>query len=164
MDVKALIDQYAAYDLWANTRIVDRLKREPDDILDRHMKSSFPSLRATLLHIRDAECAWQLRMSGLPQRWPAEEGRGLDSVIKYSTMLHDYVRNMKPDELQMRVTYTNMRGEESTQPRIQPLFHAFNHASYHRGQVITMMRELDLDEVPNTDLVNYQRLLLRRRP
>lgn len=162
MDVKGLIDQYAAYDLWANTRLVDRLQREPDNVLDRHVKSSFPSLRATLLHIRDAECAWQLRMSGQPQRWPAEEGRQLDSLIKYCTILHDYVRGLSAEELQARVTYTNLRGEESTQPRIQPLMHCFNHASYHRGQVVTLMRQLDLEEVPNTDLVQYQRLLLKR--
>ena len=67
------------------------------------VKSSFPSLRATLLHIRDAECAWQLRISGQPQRWPAEESRGIDTVIKYCTVLHDYVKGLTPEELQASV-------------------------------------------------------------
>ena len=162
MDVKGLIDQYAAYDLWANTRLVDRLQREPDNVLDRHVKSSFPSLRATLMHIRDAECVWQLRLNGQPNRWPAEEGRQLDGLIKYCTLLHDHVRGLKPEELQAKVTYSSLRGEEFTQTRLQLLMHCFNHSSYHRGQVITLMRQLDLDEVPNTDLVQYQRMLSKR--
>jgi uncharacterized damage-inducible protein DinB len=45
------------------------------------------------------------------------------------------------------------------QPVWQMLLHCFNHASYHRGQVVTMMRQFDLDEIPALDLVVYQRSL-----
>jgi uncharacterized damage-inducible protein DinB len=39
------------------------------------------------------------------------------------------------------------------------LMHAFNHASYHRGQAVTIMRQLSLEEIPALDLVVFQRSL-----
>lgn len=155
--MKALIHQYAAYDLWANTRILERLQREPEPLLDRHVKSSFPSLRQTVHHIRDAGNIWYQRVFG-------EEAivcdNGLDGLLKVSTILGDKVRAMDDEALAGTVSYARANGIRHAQPRWQLLVHCFNHASYHRGQLITIMRQLDLEEVPNTDLVAYQRLLL----
>ena len=45
MSANELIKHYADYDQWANTRLVERLQREADAVLDAPVKSSFPSLR-----------------------------------------------------------------------------------------------------------------------
>jgi uncharacterized damage-inducible protein DinB len=158
MDIKATIDQYAAYDLWANTRFVDRLQKEPDGVLDHPLKSSFPSLRLTLLHIRDAECAWYLRVSGQEMRWPAEAGKDIGTLIKHTTVMRDFVRSLTVADLERNISYKTLKGEPFTNPMMPLLMHCFNHSSYHRGQLVTMMRELGLDEVPNTDLIGYVRL------
>ena len=55
MNATELIAHYADYDQWANARLVERLMREPAAVLDAPVKSSFPSLRDTLMHIRNAE-------------------------------------------------------------------------------------------------------------
>lgn len=155
--MKAIIQLYSAYDLWANTRTVERLKRESDAVLDRHVKSSFPSLRLTLNHVRDAGNTWHQRLFGQPV---TGLGGGIDSLLKVGVSMNDAVRGLSEQGLQEVVTYATSKGERFTQPRWQLLLHCFNHASYHRGQVITIMRQLDLAEVPNTDLVAYERLLL----
>ena len=161
MDTKQLIDQYAAYDLWANTRAVDRLSRESEGTLDSHVKSSFPSLRATLLHIRDAEAAWHARLIGVPQKWPAEADNSIGTLIKHCTFMRDHVHALRLEDLEKSVTYKDLRGNDHSGLPIQMLMHCFNHASYHRGQVVTIMRQLDLADIPPFDLVVYQRLVMK---
>jgi uncharacterized damage-inducible protein DinB len=152
--MEQIIHSYADYDLWANTRIVERLQREADAVLDRHVKSSFPSLRLSILHIRDAGHAWYQRIFGQPM----DLDESIGSLLKLSSAMADRVHAANDALLSGNVTYTTSKGLKYTQPRWQLLMHCFNHSSYHRGQVITIMRQLDLGEVPNTDMVAYQRL------
>lgn len=159
MTIKPLLDQYASYDLWANTRFVHRLLREPGEVLDRHVPSSFPSLRATILHIRDAENAWFCRLTGTVPSWPAETDNDISGLLKYSTRLRDLVRDMDVATLLADRTYNDLRGNQHTQPAWPMLMHCFNHSTQHRGQLISMMRALGLDEIPANDLVAYQRTL-----
>ncbi len=158
--MKDLIHQYSAYDLWANTRIVERLQREKDNVLDHHVKSSFPSLRLSIAHIRDATNTWSARIFDTP---PLEFDKGIDALLKMSVAMHDQVRALTEEQLHTIVKYANSKGEKFAQPRWQLLTHCFNHASFHRGQVITIMRQLDLTDIPNTDLIAYQRLLLAKK-
>src|SRR5690606_37807539 len=72
MQLHELLAHYAGYDLWANHRFVERLEQETDELLDREVKSSFPSLRETVLHIRNAEHTWLCRIKGEAYQWPAE--------------------------------------------------------------------------------------------
>ena len=161
MDIAQLIDQYAAYDLWANTRIVDRLSRENESVLDAHVKSSFPSLRATLMHIRNADAAWYSRIVGKEQKWPAEEDSSIGNLIKHCTIMRDHVRGMNAADLARTVVYKDLRGNDHSQDPLGMLMHCFNHSSYHRGQIVTIMRQLDMTDIPPLDLVVYQRLLLK---
>jgi uncharacterized damage-inducible protein DinB len=159
MEVKELIDQYAAYDRWANTRVLERLSREPEALCDAPVKSSFPSLRATLMHIRDAEHVWLCRIKGVKHNWPAEPDSALGTLLAHNRLLLDHVHGMGATELERLCTYHDLKGNAHAQPAWQMLMHCFNHASYHRGQVVTMMRQLDLAEIPALDLVVYQRSL-----
>jgi uncharacterized damage-inducible protein DinB len=159
MDILQLIQHYAAYDLWANTRMIERLSREPEQVLDAHVKSSFPSMRATLMHIRNAEAAWFARLCGMEVKWPAEESSSSDTFMEHVTVMHNYVQSLSLTDLLGIASYKDLKGNVHEQPRWQALMHCFNHSSYHRGQLITMMRQLDLNDVPATDLVVYQRLM-----
>ena len=141
-------------------RIVERLQRENEGVLDRHVKSSFPSLRLSIAHIRDASNAWYERIFETPL---LELDKGIGALLKMSVAMNDKVQALDDEQLLRTVTYANSKGVKYTQARWQLLTHCFNHASYHRGQVITIMRQLDLTDIPNTDMVAYQRLLLARK-
>ena len=158
MDLKHLIHHYAAYDLWANTRIADRLSRESEASLDEPVRSSFPSLRSTLMHVRNAEAAWFQRMSGIPQVWPAEPSEELPTLLKHVRVMHDYARSLSSEELLAPASYKDLKGNTHTSLRWQALMHCFNHGTYHRGQLVTMMRMLGLEEIPAMDLIVFQRL------
>jgi uncharacterized damage-inducible protein DinB len=157
--MKEILEHYADYDRWANERFVERLEREPEAVLDRQVSSSFPSLRATILHIRDAENTWWGRITGTTVSWPAEASNNIDGLLKYSERLQELVKSCSEAELRREFTYADLRGNEHTQPVWQALMHCLNHSTQHRGQLITMMRSLGLAEIPANDLVVYQRSL-----
>lgn len=159
MSIKIVLDHYADYDRWANTRMLDRLQREIDEVLDRPVPSSFPSLRNTILHIRDAENAWFRRLTNAPMTWPAEADRSIGTLLKYTEGLNELVHSYSELDLEGTVIYHDLRGNPHAQPRWHMLMHCFNHSTQHRGQIITMMRMLGLDEIPANDLVVYQRSL-----
>ena len=160
MGMPPIIEQLASYNLWANTRFTERALHGPEELIDREVSSSFPSLRATLLHIRDAENAWMHRLEGIaPVPWPAEADRSIETLPKYSTRLRDLVLGKDEDWLLGTVAYHDLRGNTHEQVRWQMLLHCFNHGTQHRGQLITMMRTLGMDGIPANDLVVYQRTL-----
>jgi uncharacterized damage-inducible protein DinB len=56
--IGSLIKNYVAYNLWANTRLVEWLTTKPAALLEKEVPSSFPSIRLTLLHIWQTERFW----------------------------------------------------------------------------------------------------------
>ena len=154
-----LLREFAAYDHWANTRFVERLTQEPDDTLDALAPSSFPSLRATVLHIRDAECAWTHRLLNEPVHWPAETSTAIGTLLPHCARLQDLVMGMDEDELTSERAYRDLKGNEHRSPVWRMLMHGFNHSTQHRGQLITQMRMLELERIPANDLVVFQRSL-----
>lgn len=160
MMIKELVHEYAAYGHWANARFVERLSREPDAVLDADCPSSFPSLRKTLLHIRDAENAWTCRMLGTEQTWPADASIALDSVMPFSDRFLHAVHGMDEHALLASHAYHDLRGNPHSAPAWRMVMHCVNHGTQHRGQLITMMHALGLGERPANDLVVFQRLQL----
>ncbi len=156
-----LLHEFADYDAWANARFVERLWREPDAMLDAPTPSSFPTLRKTLLHIRDAENAWTQRLLGEPVRWPAADGVGLDTVLPITERFVQLVKSYDEAELRSERVYHDLKGNRHASPAWRMILHALNHGTQHRGQLITMMRALGLDGIPANDLVVFQRSLVQ---
>jgi len=159
--IATLLHECAAYGLWANERFVERLSREPDSTLDANAPSSFPTLRRTLLHIRDAESAWTCRILGEPVQWPAEPGMAIDTLLHQSRRLHALVTSMDDHALGGERAYKDLKGNEHRSAVWRMLMHCLNHSTKHRGQLITQMRQLGLEEIPANDLIVYQRSLAR---
>lgn len=163
MPLVEALHQYVAYGLWANTRFTDRLMQETDAVLDRPWPSSFPSLRATLLHIRDAEQVWYCRLNGVPSRWPAEPDASLDTVMVHAQRFAEHVLDLDEAAMLRVIEYADLKGRMYRQPAWQMIMHCVNHSTQHRGQLITGMRILGLGDIPPNDLVVFQRTSLPAR-
>ena len=50
----------------------------------------------------------------------------------------------------------NLKGETFTHVYWQAFQHVVNHSTYHRGQIITMLRQLGV-KPPGTDLIMFYR-------
>ena len=161
--MKEILQQYAAYNCWANQRIFDCIKALPDDRLDQEIISSFPSIRKTLLHIWDAESIWWQRLK-LSERITAPgagfEG-GQEELIKkiqrQSAEWKEWIDNSSAAQLNHVFAYQNTKREQFKQPVYEMLMHLFNHGTYHRGQLVTMLRQTGVDKIPATDMIVFYR-------
>lgn len=54
------------------------------------------------------------------------------------------------------VIYANLKGEPQTNTVGELMRHVVNHATHHRGQIVTLLRQLGY-AAPNTDLIAFYR-------
>lgn len=159
--MKQLIGTSAAYNVWANDKIAEILKGIDNDLLDEPVVSSFPTLRKTVYHIWDAEFIWLSRLQGEAiTYWPSEKFNAetpIDGILEVSKGLLDIVQQHNDEWLNTVCEYYNTKGQKFTQQYYQILMHVFNHSTFHRGQLITMLRTLGVTNLVSTDLITYFR-------
>lgn len=161
--MKETLAPYASYNLWANRQITDTLMLLPESDHHRPVASSFPSLFATVLHLWDAESIWWQRLK-LQERLiiPSEScppvlQEAVQGLISQSVHWDEWVNQASDLQLRHVFAYQNSRREQFKQPVSQMLQHVFNHSTYHRGQLVTMMRVLGHSRVPATDYMHWSR-------
>lgn len=163
MTLDALLQDYANYNRWANTAIVNWLRTMPADALTREVPSSFPTLRETLLHIWGAEKIWLERLQQVPtgpflsQVFTGSDTELLDGLLHCSADFAAYLHNQPPDFFQATCPFRLLNGTEDARPRHQMILHCMQHSTYHRGQIVTMARNLGFTDPPQTDYIKYVR-------
>jgi len=66
---------------------------------------------------------------------------------------NEFLSSITEESLYVPITYKNTKGDTFTYPLWQIMMHVINHSSYHRGQVTTMLRQLEAQAVPLDFLV-----------
>lgn len=161
--MKKLVREYATFNTWANDRICSEIILLTNEELHQEMKSSFKSIRETVLHIWDAQDIWLERFEGTsPTKWPSASFNGskielIDGLMASSEALEAKAFEYGKQQLKKKVNYTTMKGISGTSPLYQMLLHVVNHGTYHRGQLVTMLREAGKTEIPATDLIAFYR-------
>ncbi len=161
--MKELLLQSAQYNLWANRSIIDTLLALPGNTAHKELNSSFPSIKDTALHSWSAEYIWLQRLQEVAEPlWIQGMYVGLfkeicNNWIKTSAQLVDYVKQIDKNSLSDICTYKDRKGNAYTTPVWQILHHVFNHATYHRGQLVTMLREVGATQIPGTDFIAFVR-------
>jgi uncharacterized damage-inducible protein DinB len=158
-----LLQNYAAFNVWANQTITDAILEMDEHTHQQIVKSSFPNLYATVLHMWDAESIWWQRMEGHGQLLiPSKEfnptmKEAVNGLLNQSREWSSRMNRVTEEQLQLEFSYKNMKGEAFTSGVWQVVHHLFNHGTYHRGQLVTMMRELGAAEIPSTDFIHWCR-------
>lgn len=159
--VNQILETYTSYNLWANKKLLDVLKDIDASLLDKEIKSSFPSLRKTIHHIWAAEEVWHTRLHGNSPPSLPEPGPDFPAFSKLLTGRSqgfiDLVKSKDENYLQAPCTYKDIRGNTWTNLHWQMIMHCMNHSTYHRGQVVTMLREVGQTTIPSTDMMGYFR-------
>ncbi|MEM9023879.1 MAG: DinB family protein [Bacteroidota bacterium] len=152
----------AKYNLWANTALLEVMLGLGVQDIDKELVSSFSSLRQTWLHIWDAEYIWGKRLQGEnPTEFPSKNSEktvGLTQILDVSTDLVALITRCDAAFLRTKCTYTTTSGKTYSQLPAEMLQHCFNHSTFHRGQVVTLLRMLGVDSIPPTDLIRYFRI------
>ncbi len=161
--MKEILNLLAAYNVWATQRITDFILSLPEEKQMAELPSSFTSLYKTMLHMWDAESIWWQRMK-LNERItrPSEIFQGdtrelVNSLVQQSKQWEEWVSNASELSLTHVFQYYTTKRELFKQPIFQMLTHVFNHGTYHRGQLINMLRQLGADKLPVTDLIVFSR-------
>jgi uncharacterized damage-inducible protein DinB len=137
-----------AYNTWANGRMLEAVARLDAAQFSREVGGSFPSVQATLTHMLWAEWLWLERWQ---DRSPMEifEPADFPSVesiearwLQVQAGQEAFVASLTADRLQRVGRYSNRKGETWQYVLWRQLQHAFNHSTYHRGQVTNMLRQL----------------------
>ena len=150
------------YNGWANRIIFDAVAQLPEKQYFRDLKSSYGGVHGTLCHIVWAEQLWLHRWLKRPnptvpqgtdlkslkevcERWDAVDGERAAFVAGMADAQLDDTRLVKPSS-----------GGEYIHTFRQMFRHFINHSSYHRGQIVTFLRQLG-HTPPSTDLILYYR-------
>jgi uncharacterized damage-inducible protein DinB len=149
-----------AYLQWANWRVLKVAEEIPAEAYAREFDISFKSLHGTLAHMLGAEWLWFERFHGrsptsIPgfKTWTTAAQLASAWNPVRETQTH-FLAHLKPVDLKSRLTYRNLAGEEKSYVLGDALLHCANHATFHRGQVVQLLRQLGATP-PTTDYIFF---------
>ncbi len=156
--LRTLVD----YHYWARDRVLDAVAHLSADDYARDLGNSFPSIRATLEHTYGAEVVWLMRWRGespsaFPGALPATVTALRDAWTAHEQQLRAYANALDDAAAARVLPYRLFSGAEGASPLWEMLAHVVNHATYHRGQVTTMLRQLGADPAKSMDMIAYFR-------
>jgi uncharacterized damage-inducible protein DinB len=151
-----------AFNSWATQRIFDGIATLSEEQLRRDMKASHRSIYGTLLHLIGAEKLWLdrwLNRQDLPRLQESDvptlallratwEQVGLESVR--------WLGSMTDRKLQETFTISGANAKRLEQTYAQSLQHIVDHGTYHRGQIVTLLRQLGVTP-PSTGMIGFTR-------
>ncbi|WP_118973032.1 DinB family protein [Taibaiella koreensis] len=148
---------FAAYNFWANTTLINWLRTKPASLMDAEVPSSFPTIRRTLIHILQTQQYWFSVISKTefqPFDTEATTEAAFQGLLDHSATVATYIKEMTEEDLQDKTLVTSPWFECNFN-NFEYLIQFVNHGTYHRGQVITIGRNLDLTDAPMTDYNYY---------
>ena len=159
MDTEALVQQLR-YSAWATRRVLESATALSEEELHRDLGNSYGGVQGSLTHIYQGDAIWFDRLMGAPtgdlSKYTPSPGFSewlllLDRYVKWAEAL-------TPAGWDRIVSYRNVKGEPFQTPVWQIVLHVVNHATYHRGQITTLLRQLGRAPV-GTDLILFYRSL-----
>ncbi len=161
---KKYFTELSEYNIWANDRVCDWLGKISEEQWKQPLVSSFRSIYETILHVASAEKIWVERLQKktshelLSETFTGSKEDLLKTWKEISLSLKKLMEEMPEEQFQQKLLFKNTKGIEYHQPYYQLLAHVINHATYHRGQVVTMLRQVGFTEVNSTDITTYFRI------
>jgi uncharacterized damage-inducible protein DinB len=158
-DLRTLLD----YHYWARDRMFEALEPLSPEQVDRDMGNSFKSIRDTVTHLYAAEWAWYSRWQGtsptalLPADLFADLAALRAAWAEHETKMRAFVDALGDAGVDRVFEFTLLSGQAGASPFCQMLQHVVNHASYHRGQVTTMLRQLGAPPPKSLDMIAFYR-------
>lgn len=156
----AVVRDLLLYMLWADRLMLKAVREVKPEDLTRDAGISFGSLLGTMVHMLGSQRLWLSRFAGNPiERRPGlADFPDLPSWIQgweeTAAGVEAFLAALTDEQLAAEITWTDTAGPTRTLPLWQPVLHMVNHNTYHRGQVVSLMRQLGY-EPPHTDLIRF---------
>lgn len=162
--MKKQLIEYVRYNLWVNTRLVALFQNSDDSLISKEIISSFPSIRTTLIHLWDVEVLWLMRLQGTsPTDFPSKDFKGSNAEV-YANLLAisqsflNFVEKQPAKYFTQSISFTILSATgEFKHEAADMIHHCMNHQTFHRGQLITMARQVGITAFPRTDFIMFKR-------
>lgn len=151
-----------AYNSWADHRIFEALSQLPDEQYLQDMRGSHGGIHSTLTHLVGAEKIWLERFMSVSTE-PFLDAKSIPSLAELKKVWEKvgyetakWLGTTSDKKLQETFTTKNLKGDTFTHVIWQAFQHMVNHSTYHRGQIITMLRQIGV-KPPGTDMILFYR-------
>jgi uncharacterized damage-inducible protein DinB len=158
-DLRTMLD----YHYWARDRMIEAAAALTAEQYETDLGSSFKSVRETATHIYAAEWIWY-------QRWHGESPTTLLTADRFADLaaltaawaeherkMRAFVDGLDDGGVARVIEFKLLSGQTGASPVWQMVQHVVNHASYHRGQITTMLRQLGAKPAQSMDMIAYYR-------
>jgi uncharacterized damage-inducible protein DinB len=150
------MEHYLIYTVWANDQLVEWLHSADKSAWEEERSSSFTSLNETTQHLWNAEYGWLTSLKEMPWSSAPKKDSKRDVLTGWQSTSRAFAAYglalLTEDPEGTRIVgESKMRIDDI-------LLHVCNHATYHRGQLITLGRQVGLEDPPRTDYVYFMRL------
>ena len=158
-EVVALLE----YHYWARDRTLAALDSVEPELFARQLDGSFQSIRNTIVHIYAADLVWYSRWRGNSPTSLISAGKFSDVPALRSAWIdleHNvwaFLHQVGNDGIRRKLEYNLFNGRPAGSPLWQTLQHVVNHASYYRGQITTLLRQIDAAPPAAMDLITFYR-------
>jgi uncharacterized damage-inducible protein DinB len=162
--MKQLLTSYSAFEYWANQKLLDVILNISPVQQEQEIVSSFPSIQKTCLHMWDASSIWWQRLQMrtdivVPSlSFHPSVSDIANGLLAQNITWKEWIEQAGEPDLEKELPYKNMKGEAFIQPVKYIILHLSNHSTYHRGQLVTMLRQLGVKTIPKTDYIEFARL------
>ena len=156
------IKRQYAYSQWATARLLSATENLSSNELHKQYGTSFGSLHGTLDHLYGAERVWLDRWKGSsPTARPSvgATARPVDFALAWQkiwTEQSEFLGALSEQSLDEELAYRDLRGVAAQANMGDVLFQVANHATYHRGQIASLLRQSGINP-PATDFLVFAR-------
>lgn len=161
---KRYFAELADYNCWANSIVAGWLLQINEEQWEREVLSSFSSIKMTATHIVSAEKVWIDFWTKAPDPVYLSAvftgtGKELIEIWKEASAgMKAFIEAFSEENYQQRITFRYPRGGEGWLEYPQTFAHVMNHSTYHRGQLVTLLRQVGFTGFTSIDLATYYRL------
>ncbi len=149
-----------SYNRWANHLLLVACEPLSPSAFTHDLGTSHGSVRGTLVHTLWAEWIWLRRWQGTSPKQVFAEDEFPDVAAiaaRWAEVDRDrevLLGGLTENRIAGPVGYENLKGQRWEYPLGHMMQHVVNHSSYHRGQVVTLLRQLGL-KPPTTDFLVF---------
>ncbi len=162
-----LLDNFnmmAKYNQWMNKRLYSIAATLDEVQLTRDLGAFFDSISGTFNHILVADIIWLKRFANHSRRFSSltypsslphpqslaqilyPQFRDLKEVrVHMDQVIIDFINELNENDLGEVLHYSNTKGKKFNKQLGFLVLHFFNHQTHHRGQISTLLNQLEID-------------------
>ncbi|CAH0243728.1 DinB family protein [Chryseobacterium sp. Bi04] len=156
MSLKTLVTKSVQYNSWVFNKYLDWLSTKSDEQLNQETISSFPTILKTLHHIWQTQEYWWSYISesndfDFTQTAATDSKEEVFNALRNNSQkLVDYVENLSEEDLEKNIKVES-QWFQCDFTKYEYIQHIIIHGTFHRGQIVTMGRNIGITDAPMTD-------------